>query len=305
MEPSYDALIVGGGPAGLAAALALGRARKRVLLCDSGPRRNAKAALVQNFVTRDGTPPDAFRSIGRAQLEVYPSVEVSEERVETIGGAVGAFEVHLAGRNVIARRILLATGMVDELPDIEGFRALWGTSIFQCPYCHGWEVQDRRFGYLARTVEMLMFPHILRGWSSEVVVFTNGDFAVPADVRTRLEAAGIPLEERPIARLLSEGTHLKQVAFNEGPPVPCDVLFAHPQQHQVSLVQALGLALNPQGFVQVDDMHCETSTRGIHAAGDMTTPMQAAIGAAAAGTFAAAMLNHALLLEGVTPAQGR
>lgn len=302
METNYDVLIVGGGPAGLAAALALGRARKRVLLCDSGQRRNAKAAQVHNFVTRDGTPPDEFRSIGRAQLELYPSVEMCDERVETIGGVSGAFEVHFSDRNVVARRIVLATGMIDELPNIEGFQALWGTSIFQCPYCHGWEVQDRRFGYLASSVEMLIFPHILRGWSSDVVVFTNAAFAIPADVRTRLEKAGIPIEERAIARLASDGGHLTEVEFKEGPPTPCEVLFAHPKQHQVSLVQALGLALNPQGFVQVDDMHRETSTRGIHAAGDLTTPMQAAIAAAAAGTFAAAMLNHALLLEGTTPA---
>ena len=302
MESNYDVLIVGGGPAGLAAALSLGRARKRVLLCDSGARRNAKALQVHNFVTRDGTPVDEFRRTGREQLERYLSVEICDEHVETISGVCGAFEVHFSDRNVVARRVLLATGMVDELPNIEGFQALWGTSIFQCPYCHGWEVQDRRFGHLASSVETLTFPHILRAWSSDVVVFTNAAFAIPADVRTRLEKAGIPIEERAITRLTSDGGHLTQVEFKEGAPVPCEILFAHPKQHQVSLVQALGLGLNPQGFVQVDDMHRETSTRGIHAAGDLTTPMQAAIAAAAAGTFTAAMLNHALMLEGTTPA---
>ena len=141
----YDALIVGAGPAGLSAALTLGRARKRVLLCDAGPRRNAAAEHVHGFVTRDGVTPADFRRIGRQQLEPYRNVEVRDVAVEKISGERGAFEVRLTGRQEQARRVLLCTGMIDELPGGDGFRALWGTSIFQCPYCHGWEAQDRRF----------------------------------------------------------------------------------------------------------------------------------------------------------------
>src|SRR5262245_55977893 len=145
----YDVVIVGGGPSGLSAALALGRARKRVLLCDSGPRRNAAAGHIHNFVTRDGTPPDEFRQIGRQQLAGYPSVEVRDARVESISGTRGAFRVDLTSGVAEARRVLLCVGMVDEMLPLDGFRELWGRAIFQCPYCHGWEVQDRRWGYLA------------------------------------------------------------------------------------------------------------------------------------------------------------
>ena len=145
----YDVVIAGGGPAGLAAALLLGRARKRVLLCDAGTPRNAAAVHVHGFVTRDGITPAEFRRIGRQQLEAYPDVEAREVRVEEIRGERGAFDVRLTTGRVQARRILLCTGMIDELPEIDGFRALWGTSIFQCPYCHGWEIQNQRFGYLA------------------------------------------------------------------------------------------------------------------------------------------------------------
>src|SRR5688500_16380449 len=144
----YDVLIVGGGPAGLSAALSLGRARKRVLVCDAGPRRNAAAEHIHGFVTRDGTPPDEFRRIARAQLEPY-GVEIRDTGVKSISGKRDAFDVQLQSGPVKARRILLATGMIDEFPDIDGFRELWGKSIFICPYCHAWEVQDRRFAFIA------------------------------------------------------------------------------------------------------------------------------------------------------------
>src|SRR5688572_29645001 len=166
---TYDIVIVGGGPAGLSAALTLGRARKRVLHCDAGPRRNAAAEHVHNFVTQDGTTPAEFRRIARRQLERYSNVETRDVSVEEVRGERGAFVVRLASGAVEARRILLCTGMIDDLPDIDGAPALWGTSIFQCPYCHGWEVQDRRFGLLAQSVEMLDFALFLRGWTSDVI----------------------------------------------------------------------------------------------------------------------------------------
>src|SRR5687768_5416077 len=164
-----DVVIVGGGPTGHSAALALGRARKRVLVCDAGPRRNAAAKHIQNFLTRDGTAPDELRDIARRQLKAYPSVDVRDAPIASIGGTRGELLVRLPAEEVVARRILLATGMVDEMLPIEGFRELWGRSIFQCPYCHGWEVQDRRWGYLAHDAAMLPFALKLRGWTKDVV----------------------------------------------------------------------------------------------------------------------------------------
>jgi thioredoxin reductase len=302
---TYDIAIVGGGPAGLAAALTLGRARKRVLLLDAGPRRNAAATHVHNFVTRDGTPPQEFRRIGREQLVAYPNVEVRDTHVDEIRGERGAFEVRTAGTVVAARRILLCTGMIDEVPTIEGMRAIWGTSAILCPYCHGWEVQDRRFAYLATVPERLEFPLLLRGWSSDVSVFTGGTVAVPPEVRAKLSTAGIPIEERPIARLLTEGAQLLGIELGDGTKVARDVLFVHPPQRQVDVVRALGLALDDAGFVKTDPMMRTTSIPGIYAGGDLMMGMQSAIGAAAAGVHAAAVLNHELTVEralqGATP----
>lgn len=295
---TYDALIVGGGPAGLSAALNLGRARRRVLLCDAGERRNAAAEHIHGFVTRDGTPPVEFRGIARQQLERYPNVEVRDTRVEAIEGTAGAFDVRLATGRVSARRILLCTGMIDVLPAIDGFRALWGRSIFQCPYCHGWEVQDQRFGFLAQDPDKLGFPLLLRGWSSDVTLYTDARVVVPDPLRAQLSAAGVAIETRPIARLVagSDG-RLAAVELAGGESRPCQVLFAHPPQRQVPLVASLGLALDPGGYVAVRAMHHETSIPGIYAAGDLATPGQAVTIAAAAGMMAAAALNYSLVSE--------
>jgi thioredoxin reductase len=293
----YDVVIVGGGPGGLSAALALGRARKRVLVADSGPRRNAAAKHMQNFVTRDGTPPSEFRAIGREQLLTYPNVEVRDSRVASITGQRGAFRVTLPEGVVEARRILLCTGMVDELLPLEGFRELWGSAIFQCPYCHGWEIRDQRWAYLATSVERLPFALLMRGWTRDVVVLTNASLSVPAELRAQLEAAGVRIEARPIARLVARGEQLEGIELVDGSRLECDALFAHPPQQQVELVRTLGLALDAEGFVKADAMTRETSVPGIYAAGDLIWRMQGAMFAAAAGTQAGTVINHELTSE--------
>ncbi|MNR78898.1 Alkyl hydroperoxide reductase subunit F [compost metagenome] len=301
----YDVTIVGGGPAGLAAALILGRSRKRVLLLDAGSPRNARAQEVHGFVTRDGTPPAEFRRIAQEQLAAYPSVARAGQWVERITGEPEAFELELReGMRVRSRRILLALGMVDVLPDMPGYRELWGRSIFQCPYCHAWEEQDKAFGFLASGPDKLDFAAFLLGWTGDVIAFTEGRFEVPTDQRERLETAGVRIEERPIQRLVSNpaGDRLEAVELTAGSRVARDVLFARPPQHQTALVGSLGLELDPSGFVRVDARQ-ETSRPGIFAAGDLTTMMQNATTAAAAGYQAAAMLNHDLVFG--PPAKAR
>lgn len=296
----YEVVIVGGGPAGLSAALALGRARKSVLLCDAGTRRNAAAEQVHNFVTRDGTPPNEFRRIARQQLAVYPSVEVRDANVSSIAGHKGAFRVGVGADNVEARRILVCSGMVDELPAIEGLRELWGHAVFQCPYCHGWEVQDRAWGYLARAEQashVLPFALRLRSWSHDVTVFTNGEFELADDVRRQLGAAEVNIQTQAVMRLVAHEQRLEALELQGGARVRCEALFIHPPQRQIELVQALGLAVDDDGFVQIDPMSRQTPIAGIYAAGDLTTRVQSAIVAAASGMQAAAALHVDLALE--------
>lgn len=296
-----DVVIVGGGPAGLNAALMLGRATKSVVLFDSGPPRNAAAVHVHNFVTRDGVPPAEFRRIAREQLRAYASVRIEDARVEAIAREGETFVVRTSAGEVAARRVLLATGMIDELPDVPGYRELWGKSIFQCPYCHGWEVRGRVFGVLASAPAMAEWAILLRSWTRDVVVLTSEAFELTAETRSKLGAAGIAVEERRVVGLRARDGRLAAVQVDGG-EVACEVLFARPPQRQTALVQSLGLALDEQGFVRVDEQS-RTSEPGIYAAGDLTTVMQAAILAAATGVKAAAVLNHELTVELATAGQ--
>jgi thioredoxin reductase len=292
----FDVLIAGGGPAGLQAALTLGRARKRVLVADGGPRRNAPADHMNNFVSRDGIAPADFRREARAQLAKYPNVSCRDEQIDTITGLRGDFR---AGA-VRARRVLLATGLVDQRPEWENLAPLWGHSVFQCPYCHGWEAGERRWGYYAPDATI---PHVglfvmqLRGWSAEVTLFTDklGD-----DMRSRLLAAKIQIESAAVTRLVGTGHQLEAVELAGGRQVLCEALLMHPPQTQVELVRALGIALDDEGFVRTDPITRETSIPGIYAAGDLATRGQAAVLAAAAGMQAAVAINAELTVDLVT-----
>lgn len=298
----YDVVIIGGGPAGLSAALMLGRGRKRVLLCDAGPPRNAAAERVHNFMSRDGTPPAELRRIAREQLAPYESVAVRDARVGRVDGERGRFHVEVDGDVVASRRVLVCTGMIDEPPELPGYRELWGKAVFQCPYCHGWEVRDRAFGLIASEPHLLEWSMFLRGWSRDVVVFTDGKLEVPAELRARLAGAGVRVEERGLRRLVprtdhdARHSHLEAVELADGTRIARDVIFAHPRQRQTAVVTAMELDLDDQGFVRVNERR-ETSRPGIYAAGDLTTRMQGAILAAAAGVAAAAMLNAELTIE--------
>ena len=298
-----DAVVVGGGPAGLNAALAFGRARRRVLLVDGGVPRNARAAEVHTFVTRDGIPPAEFRAIGRAQLTPYPSVEVRDAFVTSIVRDGASFVVTAGDAKVRARKLLLAVGVRDELPPIEGLADHWGHSVFQCPYCHGWEHRDLAWGVVVGSPMMAEWAPLLTGWTDRLTAFVHG-VTIPADVAERLTAAGVVLEREAITRLVSGAPHgssapsLASVVLESGRVVPCSALVMHPKQHAAAVVDELGLARDDLGYVKVDERR-ESSVPGVYVAGDANTMRQGAIVAAADGLMAATMMNHALVLEDV------
>ncbi|MDO9280698.1 MAG: NAD(P)/FAD-dependent oxidoreductase [Pseudomonadota bacterium] len=294
----HDVILVGGGPAGLSAALMFGRARKRALLLDAGPARNALAAGVHNFVTRDGISPRDFRAAAHADLRAYPSVEAREARAVDVVRDGEHLRVTLEdGTSETARRVLLSTGIVDVPPPIPGLAEVWGTSAFQCPYCHGWEGQDQPWGVLVPTDAFAPWALLLLGWTSRLTVFTDGRTLSP-EVLAQMTAAGVRVETEAIARLHSDGGHLRQIELHGGAIVPATSLFLRPEQRPTAIVTRLGLALDDQGFVKVDEMK-ESSMPGVHVAGDATTLFQGAVAAAAAGTMAAAMMNHGLTHEDV------
>lgn len=292
-----DFLVVGGGPAGLAAALSIGRARRSTCLIDGGSPRNAAATHLHNFVTRDGTPPAEFRAAGRAQLARYPNVRLVDGLVHGITGEKDRFVAETSAGSVTCRRVLLTLGMIDLPLPIPGYAELWGTSIFQCPYCHGWEHGDEPFGVLATSLPLVDWSPFLTSWSRDVIVFTGGAFEVPRETKTRLQAKGVALEERPVASLRGEGGKLAEIVLADDVRIARSVLFARPPQRQATLVTSLGLALDEGGYVALNERK-ETSVPGIYAAGDLSTQMQGAIMAAAGGVMAAAMATHELVLAG-------
>jgi thioredoxin reductase len=250
---------------------------------------------MHGFVTRDGIPPQEFRRLAWEQLAPY-EVEKREARVTAIEGSAGEFRVQTSQGEIIAKRIVLAVGLIDEVPSLPGFRELWGHAIFQCPYCHAWEVQERPYGVILASLEMIPFVYLLRVWSKDLVVFPSGNLSLPEEARAGLVAAGVQLEERPIVGLRSEAGKLAAVQVSGGAEVAREFLFYRPAQHQPELVTQLGLALDSNGFLLVNEQR-QTSITGIYAAGDSTTMMQSALNGAATGALAAAMLNHDLALS--------
>lgn len=300
-----DVVIVGGGPAGLAAALTLGRVRRETLVVDAREPRNAASPAMHNFLSRDGTPPAELSEIARAELEAYPSVQVREgvvSRIRRLGG--DGFEVALGGGEAVrARRVLLATGVVDELPPIEGLAALWGRAVLHCPYCHGWEVRDAPLAVLgASPARALLALHLTR-LSGDVALLTNGEALDEAGVRRLLERSGIAIREEPIVRVEGEGDDVVRIVFDGAPPLVRRAIFAQSRTRQRSaLAEELGCEILEDGSVAVDDFG-RTSVPGVFAVGDMarrTTmpgPVAAVIAAAASGAIAGGMIDQELVGE--------
>ena len=303
----YDVVIVGAGVAGLSAALMLGRSRRRVLVLHGGEPRNAPSSGVHYFFTRDGVPPAELLRIGREQLGPYLGVEVRETKATGAAGSDGAFEVALEdGTTAVTRKVLLATGVRDELPERPGFRELWGRGVYHCPYCHGWEVRDRPLAVLASGEELLMRATLIRNWSRDLVALTDGATGPVGDARDRLAALGVPVKEGRISRLEGDGVTggLRRIVFEDGSAIAREGLFYGPPQRQRSdLAEALGCEIVAMGpvpaVVKGDPMTKETTVPGVYVAGDAGTMLQGAIMAAASGAAAASFANHALAKEDI------
>jgi thioredoxin reductase len=301
-EPMDDAIIVGGGPAGLAAALTLGRGRRRVLLLDAGEGRNAPADAVHNLLAHDGTPPGELRRIGREQLARYPTVRLREARVERAHALDGrGFRLELAGGEAAAaRRLLLATGLADELPAIDGLAALWGRSAFHCPYCHGFEVSGRRLAVLGAGPERVRLALQLTRFTDDLVLCADGQ-PLERDLAGLLAANGVPVVEEPVTRFEGGDGRLERIVLEGGPPLDRDAVFIATSPRQRSELAAwLGCAVLADGCVEVDEF-ARTSVPGVYAAGDMAhraalpRPFAAVSWASASGTLAGAMLDQDLL----------
>lgn len=302
-QDGYDVVIVGGSNAGLSAALQLGRARRGVLVCDTGKPVNAPAHAAHGFFTRDGAPPAELLAIGRAQLRPYPSVELRQ--IAVTGAERDArgrgFLVTLAdGTTEYTRAVLLATGVTAVFPAIEGMAERWGVGVNSCPYCHGWEVRDMPLAVYGSGDIGFHYAFMIAHWSRDLVLCTDGPAGFTQEQERTLTAREIRVIEEKMVRLEGAGQELEGIVFADGTRLPRQALFIGPQWQQGSdLAAQLGCTLTPDGAVQVNPQGL-TSIPGVYAAGDMVHMMaQNVAGAVAEGALAAIMLNNTLIFAEV------
>lgn len=300
---TLDVIVVGGSFAGLSAALQLGRARRRVLVVDTGLPRNRFSHAAHGVLGHDGRAPAEILEAARAQLRAYATVEhrASEEAVRAREHD-GLFEVTLASGHVArARRLVLATGIVDELPDMPGLRERWGVTVLHCPYCHGFEVADGRLGVLAMAAPNIHQALLLPDWSAHVTLFTDGTFAPDAEQRAALEARGVAIEPRPVEAIVGDLPALAGVRLRDGAVVALDALFTASRTRMASpLAEQLGCAFDdgPFGPVIRTDERRETTVPGVYAAGDAARVPHNVTWASADGVTAGIAAHQSLVFAG-------
>ena len=293
--PDYDAIIVGGGPAGLSAALVLGRCRRSVLVCDIGHPRNERSKAMHGFLSRDGISPAEFGKICRDELRNYPSVELRLAEVAHAHKDDDSFSVEMRdGSSETSKMLLLATGLVDELPKLQGFAQFYGRSAHHCPYCDGWEHRDQPLAIYGRKSQAVDLAIEMLLWSKDVVLCTDGGPEFSEEQRGDLAENGIRVIEAPIASLEGEGDALRGIRFKNGDFLERTALFFSPGQYQRSpLGEELGCEFCEESAIQCGE-DTSTCVPGLFAAGNASRGLQLVIIAAAEGTRAAFAINDAL-----------
>ncbi len=291
----HDVLVIGGGPAGLSAALVLGRCRRSVLVCDEGRPRNRFSRQVRGFLTRDGTPPLELLSIALDQLSAYPNVRFRSGKIFRVSPGNDFFEAKLEnGATLRARTILLATGIVDELPDIPDIGKFYGTSVHHCPYCDGWEHRDESIAVHGAGRDGIDFVQEMLGWSRNLTFCTHGLPLTPADLGL-LGKMKIAVADAPISGLDGRSGLLEAISFADGSRLACRALFFAGRQRQNSnLARELGCRFAADHYIDCTD-NIRTSIPGVFAAGNTSGGLQLDIVAAAEGARAAWAINQDLL----------
>ena len=293
----HDVVVIGGGAAGLSAALVLSRARRNVAVVDSGTPRNALAAHMHGFLSRDGMPPRELLAAGREEVTSY-GAHLIAGTVTAVARQVGpTFQVMLSdGQQLHARRILVAAGLRDELPEIPGVKERWGLDLLHCPYCHGYEVRDQQLGVLGGTPEAVQHALLVRQWSSDVVYFPHTESLTEPD-RVQLTARGISVIDGEVARLVVDDDQLRGVQLKDGSIVRRDAVFVRPRFVPNSdVLVSLGCAVNGDGWVNADSTG-RTNMAGVWVAGNAVNPRAQVITAAGEGSAAAIAINGDLVQE--------
>ena len=295
----YDVVVIGGGAAGLSAALVLSRARRRVAVVDAGKPRNAPAAHMHGYLSRDGLPPRDLLTAGRAEVAAYGGELVTGTVSAVSGTTESGFEVLLEnGDRLSARRLVVATGLRDDLPDVAGLWARWGRDVLHCPYCHGYEVRDQPLGVLGGSAESVAHALLIAQWSADVVYFAHTT-DLSEEQNEQLVARGVGVVEGPVTRVVVEDDELCGLAMADGRVVERAAVFVRPRFVPNShLAVGLGCVVDADGWVTADNVGA-TSVAGVWVAGNASNPRAQVITAAGEGSAAAIALNADLVDEDV------
>ncbi|SHG44461.1 NAD(P)/FAD-dependent oxidoreductase [Flagellimonas flava] len=296
----FDVIIVGGSYSGLSAAMALGRALKKVLVIDSGKPCNRQTPHSHNFLTQDGVPPHQIAQLGRSQVEQYNTVEFFDGLATEGRKTANGFEIGTSdGKRFMAKKLVFATGVKDLMPPIEGFSDCWGISILHCPYCHGYEVRGAKTGVLAHGEEAFEFARFLTNWTQDLTLYSNGKSDLSSEQIQLLNNLNIDFVEREVQKVEHEKGYISQLHFKDGSTAPLTAMYAHiPFEQHCDIPMSLGVELDEQGYLAIDGMQ-KTSVEGIYACGDNTTRMRTVASAVYQGTFTGMIVSKEMILEEV------
>ncbi|MBK0404638.1 NAD(P)/FAD-dependent oxidoreductase [Adhaeribacter sp. BT258] len=293
----YDVIITGGSYAGLAAAMSLGRALRRVLVIDSGQPCNRFTPHSHNFLTQDGKVPAEIAALAREQVANYKTVEFHAGLAVSGTKNATGFEVKTqTGETFNARKLIFATGLKDLLPEIDGFAECWGKSVIHCPYCHGYEVRNEKTAMLANGDQAMHYAQLLRNWTKELTLLTNGKADLTEEQKAKLKRNQIELIETEILNLEQTDGQIQRVVFKDHSRLPVKALYHRPEFEQhCKIPQQLGCELTEAGFLKIDPMQ-RTTVPGVYACGDNAT-MRAVAMAVGTGMATGAMVNNDLCTE--------
>lgn len=294
----FDVIIVGGSYSGLAAAMALGRALRRVLIIDSGKPCNRQTPHSHNFITQDGKSPKEIATLARQQVERYGTVEFFSGSAIIGAKTENGFRIQVeSGETFSAKKLIFATGVWDIMPDMDGYAECWGISVLHCPYCHGYEVRNEKTGILANGEYAFEFCNLISNWTKDITLFTNGISTLTAEQTAKIEKHHIITVEKEIEKLEHTNGQLKSIMFKDGTASSIKALYARsPFQQHCNIPQTLGCELTDEGYLKIDTFQ-ETTVPGIFACGDNTTRMRTVANAVAMGTAAGMMANREIVFE--------
>jgi thioredoxin reductase len=296
MTPIFDIIIIGGSYSGMAAAMALGRARRQVLIIDSGKPCNIQTSYSHNFLTQDGKTPAEIHTVARQQLAIYPTVTFLDALAINGLKTENGFEIQVvSGEIFAASRLVFATGIIDMLPAIKGMDECWGISVLHCPFCHGYEVRDEKTGIFGNGESAYQLAALISNWTDQLTLFTNGpsDFTIEQNIK--LQNHGIRIIENEVSELVHHAGYIQQVTFKDGGTAALKAAYIRsPFRQSCQLPEMMGCTLSEHSYIEVDEFQ-ETLVPGIFACGDNTNMMRTLANAIATGTITGMAISKKLI----------